>query len=119
MPRAAATTFGLSLQTSAHPMTAAEYSKIRSVLERIAGLRRAMVVTGVVGVITSLLVFEIVSSSDLLTSSPDAFPAGFWYGALAFTPFVATIGYLSSRVSHHIERLARGKYEQLVPVDQA
>jgi hypothetical protein len=94
-----------------HSMTAQEYAKVRAILERIAGLRRAMTATAVIGVLASILAWLFVTSFELLTLNASAFGLGLEYGIVAFVPFIAIIGYFSYRVNRHIDRLSRGKYE--------
>ncbi len=98
-------------KTEGHPMAAIEYVKVRAVLERITGLRRAMTATAVIGAATSAYVFFFVAIGELVMFKTSAFSDGIQYGVASFAPFIALIGYLSYRVNRHIDRLSRGKYE--------
>lgn len=91
-------------------MTAEEYAKVSAVSARIVGLRRSMTATAFVGIATSWFVFLAVSSFEVLTLDAAAFWLGLASSIAAFAPFVGIIGYLSSRVNKHIDRLSRGKY---------
>jgi len=98
-------------------MTGQEYAKVRAVLERIRGLRRAMVVTAVIGVFTSYLVSILVGIRAAISLSPNALGEALEYGIVSFIPFVAIIGYFSYRVNKHIDRLSKGKFEPPVLIE--
>ena len=99
-----------------HPMTPDEYAKIQGVLERIEGLRRAMIATVAAGLLSSFLVYVGVHAFlGCLWTCPSNQPpdelVAFIYGASAFIPFVVMAGFLSRKVGRHIDRLSKGKYE--------
>ncbi len=100
-----------------HPLTADEYERVRAVLARIAGLRRAMTATAIIGVVASWIVFLAVTSSEVLAFDTAVFWLGLASSIAAFAPFIGIIGYFSYRVNRHIDRLGKGKYRPPMTIE--
>ena len=105
-----------SEEPTPHPISAEEYAKVRAVLERIEGLRRAMVAIIAIGLFCSFLAWFLSLVSYIFaypySSNPvNPFYSALVYAVLVFIPFLLLTGYFSYRVNRHIERLSRGKYE--------
>lgn len=103
-----------------HPISASEYAKIHAILQRIAGLRRAMAATALLGVAVSSFVFLYAVSYGIIQflSEPGRiFSQALQYGIISFVPFIAIMGYFSYRVNKHIEKLSKGKYEPPIIIE--
>jgi len=75
-----------------------------------------MAATVAAGLISSFLVYVAISAflgctfTCPVNSPPNALVA-FIYAASAFVPFVVVTGFIARRVSRHIDRLSKGKFE--------
>ncbi len=100
-----------------HSTTAEEYAMIRAVLSRITGLRLMMVGVAIIGAISSLYVYGLVATAQVISGNINAFSLAQSDAIFAIVPFIGIIGYLSYRVNKHIRRLSHGRYEPPVEED--
>lgn len=104
-------------------MTGAEYAKVQAVLQRINGLRRAMVATTAVGVAVSSFLFVYTglhvdkSGYFIVSYTAQTLASALLFSIFAFLPAILILGYFSNHVNTHIEGLAKGKYEKTIVLD--
>jgi TRAP-type mannitol/chloroaromatic compound transport system permease small subunit len=96
-----------------HAITAEEYAKIIAMEEKIRNLRLAIVGTGFIGFVFTLFSFSYVYYSNTYhyTSALQQYMLSLCYAILVAIPFIIVIVYFGYRMSKHIYRLGRGKFE--------
>jgi hypothetical protein len=106
-----------------HPMTAGEYAKVHAILQRISGLRRAMITTALVGVAVSTFSFvytglRIDPRTSLFTVSytAETLARALLYSIFLYLPVILILGYFSNKVNRQVEQLANGRYEKTIVV---
>jgi choline-glycine betaine transporter len=107
----------------ARPLTGTEYAKVQAVLQRIEGLRRAMIATTAVGVVVSSFIFIYSglhfdkSGYFVVSYTAKTLASALLFSIFVFLPAILILGYFSNHVNAHIDDLAKGQYEKTIVLD--
>jgi len=104
-------------------MTAGEYAKVHAILEKIEGLRRAMIITAIVGAAVSTFSFvytglriEGKTGFFVIDYTANTLATALLFSIFLYLPVILILGFFSNRVNSLLEQLANGRYERTIVV---